>query len=457
MTESTNIQNYSQALAFLYGSVDYERTPGVSYDSAHYDLEGFRSFLEHTGNLHLRAPAIHIAGTKGKGSTAVMIAAGLEFSGYRTGLFTSPHLISPRERIRISGKAVSRNMFTQAARIIAQNMQQSNLQTRGYRSTFECFTAMAFHCFARENTQWNILEVGMGGRLDCTNVVHPDLCVITPISLDHQESLGTTLPDIAYEKAGILKPGVPVVVSAQTPPVMAQIEKTAKDTGCKIIRSPNPENVTIHSMTSEGSVISFPQWNISRLRIPSPGFFQIQNALTAITVLRELAAGGAIRTHIDAFARGMSSIAWAGRCSMVTVNWKNRANLSLILDGAHNPAAAEALTQSLQRIFPEQSMDIILSVPANKDARGIVSLIATIARRIIVTRYHNPRAMPVETLGKVAGEFCNAVELCPEPEQALDICSNSRKQELILVTGSLYLVGEVYALIGKSEDAPDVF
>ena len=217
--------NYSRAEEFLQGLTDYEKSPSVAYGAANYDLRRVELLLELLGNPHKGMRAVHVAGTKGKGSTAAMIASVLQAAGYRTGLFTSPHLFSWRERIAINGRRITEQSFSRLVTSVEEKVRAINRESRfGKLTTFEALTAMSLLYFRQRHADFMVLETGMGGRLDATNVVNPEACIITSISLDHTQVLGNTLSLIAAEKAGIIKPGC-TVISAPQPPEAAEVIK----------------------------------------------------------------------------------------------------------------------------------------------------------------------------------------------------------------------------------------
>ncbi|MBN1355063.1 bifunctional folylpolyglutamate synthase/dihydrofolate synthase [bacterium] len=449
MTCWKTIESMNEAVQFLYRFINYEKIPEISYTPEHYDLDAFRGFLNILGSPHRALQAIHIAGTKGKGSTAAIITSILHSCGYSTGLYTSPHLTNIRERIRVDCRAVSEDKFIELVNRVGSAWAADFSHAPGYRTTFEWLTAMAFDCFRRLEVKWSVLEVGMGGRLDCTNVVTPGLCIITPISLDHTGSLGVTLTQIAGEKAGILKPGIPAVVGTQTEEVFEVLHRAAGEKNTPVIRVKDRVDCRIQSMTLSQSVISVRMGSrrIDDLRIPLPGPVQIDNTATALAALDELGRRNLVEFRDDEIREGLERLHWPGRLSRI--DFKSPAGWKVWVDGAHNPAAAERLSESIRVLCEGCRVWMVVGIPSNKDAESIMKKLAPAADVLIVTQYRSPRAMPVEQLQSIASRYHRAVAAAPDLASALETAFESLDSNgIVLVTGSLYLAGEVYELAG---------
>ena len=391
--------SYRDAVHYLYSL-------GNEVATAKLGLERISSMLQALGNPERSYRVVHVAGTNGKGSTCAMIEAGLRFEGVRTGLYTSPHLVEPTERIQISGVAVSELQFANAF---------DKVHALGYEATyFETVTAMAFWLFHEAGVETAVVEVGLGGRLDATNVVQPVLTVITPIDFDHQAYLGNTLESIAAEKAGILKPGVPVVVSRQRPEAMRIIE--AK--GVPIIRA---EEFEIRDLEIDARGSTF-----SGLRCPLPGEHQVENAATAALALRELGYP----------AEGISIANWPGRLEHVSPN------PDIILDGAHNPAGARALAKYLQRFYPHRKKWLIFGAMKDKAVNEVADILLPLAAELVFTAPANTRAIPPEELKSLAGRGTTASDI----QSALKQMTPDH-DDVVIITGSLYLVGEARAAL----------
>jgi len=315
---------YREALDFLYGFVDYERNGRWKYDDGHFDTGRIRSLLDRLGNPQNHGWFVHVAGTNGKGSVSAMTASALREAGLSVGLYTSPHLVTFRERIRIDSRIMTEKEVVESVRRI-----RPAAETVPGLTFFDVWTALAFEQFARRNVDAAAIEVGMGGRLDSTNVVTPDVSVIMPVSFDHRGKLGDTIAEIAAEKAGIIKPGIPVVSAPQTPEALDVIESRARETRSNLVTVGRDVRRTV-----EGGLLSYHGrlWNIEGVRVPLPGRFQYTNAATALAVLETLALAGRPVTP-DAAKRGIERVQWPGRLQRLAES------PDVVVDGACNVAA----------------------------------------------------------------------------------------------------------------------
>ena len=425
--------NYAAALDFLLSRTDYERWPGFNYASR-FDLRRMEALLQRLDNPHLSTKAVHIAGSKGKGSTSAMIAAGLQAAGYRTGLYTSPHLVTLRERIQVDGKPIlKRELESLVARMRPHVEAVDHDKTYGELSTFELLTAAAFMQFQQKAVDFQVLETGLGGRLDATNVVTPEVCIITSISLDHTEVLGDTLAQIAAEKAGIIKPGRPVVSSAQAEEAAQVIREACRKKGAPLISVGS--DIAWRKLDSDLSGQSLEVQGLKgsyRITIPLLGAHQLQNAAAAVGALEVL---GVPRKSIES---GLAKTNWPGRLQIL------RRRPLLVVDGAHNRDSASKLKEALKEYFHFDHLILIIGTSADKDVSGIVEELAPLANTVIVTRSRHPRATRPEIL---AGEFAR---LGVKAETAEDVAravaeaqGKAGKGDLICATGSLFLVAEV--------------
>ena len=425
--------NYRTAIDFLLERTDYERWPGYTYANR-FDLRRMDDLLQRLGNPHLNIKSVHIAGSKGKGSTAAMIAAALFAAGYRTGLYTSPHLVTLRERIRVDGKPVLKSEMAEVVARMKPHVEEMDGDcTYGELSTFELLTATAFMNFHDRNVDYQVLETGLGGRLDATNVVTPEVSVITSISLDHTEVLGNTIPQIAGEKAGIIKPGVPVINSAQAEEATAVIRAVCKEKGASLINIGTDISWKEYANSLSGQILEVQGRNGSyRINLPLLGAYQAQNAAAAVAALEIL---GVPRADIEA---GLAQTDWPGRLQILT-----RRPL-IVVDGAHNSDSAKKLKESLEQYFHFNHLILIIGTSADKDTTGIVAELVPRADSVIATRSRHPRAMPPEKLaGVIAGSGAKA-EIAEDVAQAISIArAKAGKQDIICATGSLFLVGEV--------------
>lgn len=437
--------NYSQAEEYLSRLVDYEKIPGVSYASPDYNLKHVEYLLRLLGNPHLCARAIHIAGTKGKGSVAAMIAQVLTASGYNTGLYTSPHLHTLRERIRVNTNLISEGEFAFLMTKLKPYIEMVNRSPDFWKLTyFEVLTVLAFTYFEEKQVDFQVLEVGLGGRLDATNVVKPDVCVITPISRDHTEILGDNVDKIALEKAGIVKPGCFVVSSPQTEEVSKVLSDVCHRQEAELIQV--GKDVIWHSVTNDLHQQSFMvegTEEVYRLTVPLLGDFQVENACTAVAALEMLRSHG-FDISVGSIVTGLAEVDWPGRFQIL-----NRKPVVLV-DGAHNVAAMKRLAWNVRRYFHYERLFVIFGVSVDKDIHGIVRELASLSPQVIVTPSSHPRAaFPGDIAAKFSEQGFNP-QIAENVFQALALAfSMARDNDLILVTGSLFVVAEALDYAAK--------
>lgn len=448
------IQDYKDALSFLLSFVNYERLSSFSYDTRTFDIFNFKKFLKTIGNPQNAFPSVLIAGTKGKGSTAAMIANCLYHAGYRTGLFTSPHLVSFTERIRINMNQISEREFCSILNSIKPHLSKQNKKNKNFRTVFEILTAMAFIYFARKFVDIAIFEVGLGGRLDSTNVVSPVVSVITSISYDHTETLGKTLSKIAYEKAGIIKNKGIVILSPQRPTVKRVIYSIAKRRNAKLIqigrdlkyKIQNPKSEIRNKKEQFNIKMRNPKLEVSNLSIPLLGSHQVENAATAFATLFYLRENG-FYIPLKAIRRGLLSVRWEGRLEIL------RKKPLVILDGAHNADSALKLAIAVKSHFSYCNLISIVGIAQNKDIHGILKNLIPISNTLIATRYNNPRSASIETIISEIHRLSSRnlkIFKSNSSNEAWKIAREiSSKDDLILVTGSLYLVGEFKSILEK--------
>ena len=430
--------NYRQAEEYLNSFVNYENIPGISYTSADYSLRHVEELLHRMGSPHLTAKTVHIAGTKGKGSVAAMIAQALKASGYKTGLYTSPHLHSLRERIRVNGGLISEEEFAALMAELKPCIEEMNCDPLYRQFTFfEALTVLAFAYFKKRQADFQVLEVGLGGRLDATNVAKPDVCIITPISLDHTEILGDSLEKIAYEKAGIIKLGSLVVLSPQPEEVTSIISDVCYKQGVKLVQV--GRDITWRRISGDSyhqSLIVKGEMGDHHLTIPLLGDYQIENAATAVAALEILASLG-FDIAAEDIAQGLARVEWPGRFQIL-----NHQPMVLV-DGAHNVASMKRLAESIKGYFHYDKIFLIFGTSCDKDIPGIVKELVPLSPRVIVTYSSHPRAASPST---VATEFIRwdiKPKIAENVPQALSqTLSVANKDDLICVTGSLFLVAE---------------
>lgn len=426
---------YQQALDYIYSFIDYEREPRPR-DAAHYDIRRMDELLARLGNPHLKARTVHIAGSKGKGSVAVMIASALTASGYTTGLYTSPHLHTFNERIRVDDKLISNRELVALVEKLKPEVEVVNEKaTYGLLTTFELITALGFAYFKLKGVDFQVIEVGLGGRLDATNVVQPEICLITLISFDHMEVLGNTLVEIATQKAGIIKPNSIVVTSPQVDEVDKVIEETCL--GCKAELLRVGSDVTWQSLGFDYNRQSLRvkgRLGSYELSIPLLGQHQLENAATAVAALEVLAENG---FHIsrDSIAEGLAKVRWPGRLQVLSCH------PLLVVDGAHNPTSARKLKQSLEQYFDFDRAILIIGTSFDKDIAGIIAELVPLFDRVIVTRSTHPRAMAT---APVVAEFSrHGVEAQATDDISIALplaLSLAGEKDIICVAGSLFVV-----------------
>jgi dihydrofolate synthase / folylpolyglutamate synthase len=433
--------NYEAAVRYLL-TLGKELAAPTQAAAAKFDLENITVLAERLGRPDRAYPIIHIAGTNGKGSTAAFLESILRQAGFRTGLNTSPHLEKINERIRINGEEISDELFagifTRVHGLIEELLAGHKL--RAHPTYFECITAMAFECFARERVEFGVFEVGLGGRLDATNIVSPVVSVITRIDFDHENFLGHSLKEIAAEKAGILKQRVPVVLAAQRPEAREIILARAKELNCPILEP--AQLFRIDRQTSQGG---FSQAGVTELSsgevleiVPSlPGRFQLENALSALAAARYLQQRG-FRIIDEAITRGISRAMWPGRLE------KLQSGPDIYLDGAHNPGAARELAAFLEQNFAGRKIWLLYGALRDKAVDEIAGQLFQHAAEVIFTEPRTSRAISAARLAEIAAHHASSFTVISSAEQALDMAlSEAAPDDAIFITGSLYLVGQL--------------
>ncbi|MBI4283750.1 MAG: bifunctional folylpolyglutamate synthase/dihydrofolate synthase [Chloroflexi bacterium] len=427
---------YQEALDYIYSFIDYEREPTRPREPARYDLRRVEELLARLGNPHLKTKTVHIAGTKGKGSVAAMIASALTASGYTTGLYTSPHLHTFNERIRVDDRLISNEELVALVEKLKPEVEAVNAKaTYGRLTTFELITALGFAYFEQKGVDFQVIEVGLGGRLDATNVVQPEVVVITSISFDHMDVLGNTLTEIATEKAGIIKPNSTVVTSPQVEEVSQVLAQTGLQRQAKQVRVGS--DVTWQSLGFDASQQALRvkgRLGSYELSIPLLGQHQLENTATAVAVLEVLIEKG---FHIsrDSIASGLARVKWPGRLQVLS------RHPLLVVDGAHNPYSAGKLREALQQYFDFDRAILVIGTSSDKDITGIVSELIPMFDKVIVTHSIHPRAMPTAA---VTDEFRRQgveAEATDDIAIALPLALTlAGGKDLICVTGSLFVV-----------------
>jgi dihydrofolate synthase/folylpolyglutamate synthase len=401
-------------------------------------LERIEGLLAALGHPERRYRLAQVAGTNGKGSVAAMLAAVLRAAGLRVGLYTSPHLVSFRERIRVDGVAIAEDALVDGVEALG------TLLARADASMFEATTALALDHFAREAVDLAVLEAGLGGRLDATTVGHPEVAVITSIALDHQAWLGDTLAAIAGEKAAILRPGIALgVVAAQAPEAAAVVARHAAAAGVPLLVEGRDLTVTVRAASPEEQRLDCagPDWRLDDLRLALGGVYQPGNALLAVAAARRLGAGEA------AIRAGLARVRWPGRFDVLEADpW-------LVLDGAHNAAGARALAGSLAAVFGAAPVTLVFGTSADKDAAAMLAALVPPATRVILTASSSPRAAdPGDLRGLVPAPA--AVETAASAADALGRAAQAPRTPVVCVAGSLFLVADVLRHRAGGVEAP---
>ncbi|HKW57197.1 MAG TPA: folylpolyglutamate synthase/dihydrofolate synthase family protein [Candidatus Acidoferrum sp.] len=433
--------NYESAVRYLL-SLGRELAAPTQAAAAKFNLENITLLAERLGRPDRAYPSVHIAGTNGKGSTAAFVESILRCAGFRTGLNTSPHLEKITERLRVNGIEVSDDAFAETFSRI-QSLNEELLaagKLRAHPTYFECITAMAFEYFARERVDFGVFEVGLGGRLDATNIVTPVVSVITRVDFDHENFLGHSLREIAGEKAGILKPGVPAVVAEQNPDVLEVIRRRAAELRCPVIEAADAfrlerlwtENGCARALAREKAS----GWSVE-IAPTLAGKFQLQNALSAAATARSLQARG-YRILDEAVREGIAAAVWPGRLE------KLQSEPAVYLDGAHNPAAARELATFWVENFAGRRLWLIFGALRDKAVDEIAGVLFPPAVEVILVQPSTTRAISVAQLAEMTGHHARHFQTIVEPEDALEFAlERADARDVIFVAGSLYLVGQL--------------
>ncbi|MBM7583223.1 dihydrofolate synthase/folylpolyglutamate synthase [Caldicoprobacter guelmensis] len=428
--------NYEEALKFIHSTYRFGSKLG---------LENIKDLLRRLGNPHERFGVVHVAGTNGKGSVTSMLTHVLHEAGYRVGMFISPYLERFTERIQVGLKEIEPDALARITERVKEKVEGMVGEGKNHPTEFEIVTAIGFAYFAEMKVDYAVVEVGLGGRLDATNVVDPLVSVITSISYDHMDVLGDTLEKIAAEKAGIIKQGRPVVTYPQHPEAMAVIQRVAQERGAPLFEV-NKDGIEV--ITSEvGRQVfnySFDEERFPGVVIHLTGRHQILNAATALTAVAVLRRQG-VAISDDAVYKGMERAFWPGRLEVL------RRQPFVVLDGAHNESGAEVLAQAIKEYFVGKPVTLVIGILRDKDVDAIVKRLCPLADSVIVTRADSPRTMDPAELAVRAGRYCQDVVVEPDIEKAIAMgFSKVHPDGVLLFTGSLYLIGKVRGLLRSS-------
>ncbi|MBM3933027.1 MAG: bifunctional folylpolyglutamate synthase/dihydrofolate synthase [SAR202 cluster bacterium] len=432
--------DYEGALRLIMGLPDFERakhSPGHST----FHLERMGLLLERLGNPHQGIPTVHVAGTKGKGSTSAMVTAILTAAGYKTGLYTSPHLHSVTERIRIGNDSIAKQDFADLVAAIWPDIEWAGRQGYGGVSFFEILTLMSFLHFKQAGCGFQVIEVGLGGRLDATNVVSPEVSAITRISLDHVQVLGDTFAKIAREKAGIIKPGSPAVVAPQVDEAMAVFEEVAAGRGAPLVSVSRGMSWTPRGSDAGGQHFEVRSARETyQVRTPLLGEHQMENAATAIAVAETLADKGYAISK-DAILEGLRTVNWPGRLQILS-----KGPVQIVVDGAHNPDSIARLVRAVKGLFKYRQVHVVFGAISGHSLDGMLAELAALEpAQVYAVRSRHPKAGAADSIAAAA-----AGAGLPVARETGDVGAGVRlamaaasKGDLVLATGSLSVVAEV--------------
>jgi dihydrofolate synthase / folylpolyglutamate synthase len=434
---------YAEALAWLHSLIDFERLGATYFGRDRFQLAGTRRLLTRLGDPQGRLHIVHIAGTKGKGSTATMLDAILRAHGRSVGLFTQPHLTDIRERTRVNGRMISPADFAEAVAQVRPLVAEVNDTPGNEPITFyEAHLALSVWHFARAGIEFAIMETGLGGRLDATNALEPVACAITRIDFDHTDILGDRIEGIAREKAGILKPGVPCVFQPQRPEVQQVLEAQAAAVGAPLV--PFPRIVSVSD--EEGPFTIEASRTYEGLSLPLTGKHQRENAAAAIALAEMLGPHG-VDVSVDGVRAALTSLNWPGRFQVV------EGRPTVVLDVAHNAVSAQALRDGLEHLLRSRprgtGLVLVVGMARDKDIDAFAATLFPLAARVVCTRAESPRAASPERIFEAASALGAKGESVPTVAGAL-----ARARELagpggvVCVTGSFHVVGEAMVAMG---------
>jgi dihydrofolate synthase / folylpolyglutamate synthase len=425
--------NYEESIRYIKDCTKY----GIKLG-----LERITEILQRLGNPQQKFRSIHIAGTNGKGSTVAMMDAVLRQAGYRTGCYVSPHLVSYRERFTVNQQMITETELAEIVTEMVPVLQSIEQGGFGNPTEFEVGTVIAFEFFARCHVEVAVIEVGMGGRFDATNVLLPILSIITHIALDHQEFLGDTLEKIAFEKAGIIKPDIPVVIGLQEPAIERFLAGIALERHAPL-RKASAIAYREFKMTEDFTEFQADdsEWGNLFVKLKLLGEHQVVNCLNVVAGMSFLRQAGFLISK-DVLLNGLAQTVWPGRMERVRI----QSPLKLYLDGAHNPDGAGALVKSIQGMYPGQKVHLLFGKLNNRPSEVIAGILAAITDQVIVTAVPDPKTTPLEKLAESFRKLGIPAVIEPEPEKALHLLLHS-DHPVAVATGSLYLVGYLRGLL----------
>jgi dihydrofolate synthase / folylpolyglutamate synthase len=433
--------NFQESVRYLL-SLGRELAAPTQAAAAKFNLENITILAKSLGHPERKYPSVHIAGTNGKGSTAAFLESILRQAGYRTGLYTSPHLERVNERIRVNGEEISdeafADVFTRIYSVIEELLAGGSL--RAHPTFFECITAIAFAYFAESQVQAAVFETGLGGRLDATNIIFPEAAIITRIDFDHENFLGHSLAEIAEEKAGIIKPGSPVVVAEQRDEARQVLLSKAGELDAPVVETNSAfmvESVRMVNGCVRAEAREIATHKRFEIAPQLAGRFQLQNSLNAIAASRVLQSKG-FRIGAGDIEKGIAAARWPGRIERV------HSSPDIYLDGAHNPSAARELAAFLQENLAGRKLILIFGALRDKAVDEIAGILFPLASETIFTQPRTARAISAAQLAEIAGHHAATFRIVPDADRAFeDALARSGPTDVVCITGSLYLVGDL--------------
>ncbi len=433
---------YNQAIKYLFAKTDYEKEKKLSYNVTTFNLDRMKKLLSLVGNPHEKINALHIAGTKGKGSTAIMLAKTLESNGYNVGLYTSPHVIDLHERIVVNSQMIKKSEMKKLMNRLHAPLEKM-AQNDESPTFFEIMTTIAFLYFVDKEVDFAVVETGLGGRLDSTNVLNPKVVGITSLSIDHQNQLGHTLDKIAYEKAGVFKKGVPIVSVKQQPDAMKVLKTEAMAIEAPINVTGGDIDFSFRFETSRKHgphtriCLTTPTSKFEHFRVPLEGNHQAENCGLALAMLDKLKTLG-YEIDNEKVAEGLKNVNLMGRMEIICKNPR------IIIDAAHNAASIKALIHAIGQNVPYDSMVVIFGCNQDKDIDGMLNQLQYGADKVIFTRSPSNKAVSPRDLAakytEICGKMCQTASSLGEALKLAD--SAVGREDLICITGSFYLIGQ---------------
>ena len=434
-------KNYNLALDYLYSFVDYSLKHASELAKAEFDLDRMRALMDELSNPEAQYPIIHVAGTKGKGSVSALCASALRVAGYKTGLYTSPHLQDYVERIQVNDQPI-----THADLVTLVEEIKPAIARVPYLTTFEITTALGLLYFARQDCEAAVVEVGLGGRLDATNIVAPRVSVITSLSLDHTLVLGDTLAEIAGEKAGIIKPGVPVVTSPQKDEALAVLQKVADENDRNLVLVGRNVEFKQLSHSMDGQTLQVQTANLPSLKLTNPllGEHQVENAAVAYAALK----ASNINISDDAIQKGFAEAKWRGRFEIA------RREPPIIFESAHNQDSFAKMYQALETYYPGRQVYLIMGASEDKSLTGMLTEMKPKIKKLIATRAEHPRAMEPEKIRQLAEQAGVEAEAVEPVEEALQrgLELSEKDGSILLSAGSIFSTAAVMATWDKMQN-----